>query len=438
MDTPKVEQLRQFLENASEKDSVDYKYLIEDDSDNPKDQKKKQVEFIKNVAGMANIGGGVLIFGVKEAAGKFEMIGISEEEIEKKYDSAKLYDRIKNYLSPAPSFEREIVEKDGKKFVFVIIAGVENTPVLISKEMGDGSLPLIRQGDIYTRKGTQTILAKTDHVQKLIENLVNKKLQSDLERFRPIFNPKVPEIKPTPKVVVDGMKQAFKHLSFTEDTTLWEVSLIPQAPQELPAHHWKRALGYAVEIEGIPYPHLDLVNPNKRLFNTNDGYVIYSYLNGYKLSALTNCFTTGDFFWVSNLLEDTIRKEYKNCVGISGIFRQCSVVFYHALEVFLPHMPQKTKWNLSIRLKNVGGRKLVPDHPEYMPFVGDRYCMDESIEFLCELTPEDKHKSINLTCESVMHFFKMFNWQTDFPTTEDRVRKQLIGLQKIDYTNMMI
>ncbi len=163
MKFPEIPNPKSLLQRIAERDDLDYKAQI-----NP--SQKGTADFIKDVSAMSNIGGGVLVFGVKGR----ELLGISDEEL-LNYDASRLDGKIKQYLSPTPQLSTEVVTHEGKAYPFVKIGGITKTPIVVSGNLNDEkSKQLLKPGSVYVRQNTATIeVSSADLMRQLIDRIVD-------------------------------------------------------------------------------------------------------------------------------------------------------------------------------------------------------------------------------------------------------------------------
>lgn len=102
---------------------------------------------VRAVLGMANTqDGGLVVIGVEDKAGALSPVGVAESDMPTwRYDDVAA--GIAAYADPFVSFEQEIRERDGKRFVLLNIREFEEIPVLCRKEYPD----VLRPGACYVR-----------------------------------------------------------------------------------------------------------------------------------------------------------------------------------------------------------------------------------------------------------------------------------------------
>lgn len=160
------------LNGVGEQDNLDFKEIW--------NEEQKIAEII---IGMANIGGGAIIFGVRENDdGTLEPIGLSELKDREKIDS-----KIKNFLPDSVKmnivdfdFTNEMYERLGGRLyqIIIVYSNEIDLPYVWKKNSNDAE-----QGCIYYRRGTKTVKANPREIKEMIDKRVDAELieHSNLE-----------------------------------------------------------------------------------------------------------------------------------------------------------------------------------------------------------------------------------------------------------------
>lgn len=171
---PTRENFRVLLQNhLGEEDYLDFKEKWPD-----------KEKMIKHILAIANYGGGCIVFGVEQKEdGTFETKGLNKFK-----DYAELNNEVKKYIPSSLKYylkdftyeNSEYEAMKGKKFQILII---ENNPYdLPFVCCKDGNN--INDGDIYIRKGTESIKANNFDIEKMIET---KMKASKVHRRRKMY-----------------------------------------------------------------------------------------------------------------------------------------------------------------------------------------------------------------------------------------------------------
>lgn len=430
-----------FLKTIKESDHVDYKLCLDD-------SKRSRGEFVKNVAGMANIGGGVLIFGIDEK--KKILVGVASDEREL-YDQANLYNKIKDHLSPVPNIEKFDISYENKSFIFVQIKNYEDSPILITKLMSDEqNKQIIKEGDVYTRSGTQTILInKFELMNALLERVVTLRFQKDKNRILKLLAPNLiaNEMMPSSLIEKTGIDESQKHLQFTDKTPRWEVLLLAKNPVYLPESHWQKSLGTNLELESMSFPTVDYSSSiqNFKYFRTKDGIAAFSSYGGGCWKSYWRNSDTGNFFWTSSLFEDLLvtldeSKKWENSVGIQATIKQLTLIFNFIFKYYLPLMPSHSQWYLKISLKSIEKRKLASENT-FSPyfFMSPKTVMENEIIFERELTPENNDIANQICRDALSKIFTIFNWKEGAIGTnlDEAIINYSSKIQKTDISHLI-
>lgn len=159
---PSRESFREYFQNSTgEMNEIDFKAQLEVDS-----------KLAKHILGIANYGGGAIVFGVRqESDGSLAYDGISNIT-----DKADITKKLNTFL---PSnliydvheiiFESSEYEKlKNKRFQILIIENNPNELPFFAKKDGED----IKKDDIYYRHGTNTIKADSDQIKKILARVI--------------------------------------------------------------------------------------------------------------------------------------------------------------------------------------------------------------------------------------------------------------------------
>jgi hypothetical protein len=165
-DSPTRGKLEMFLQNHfGEQSECDFK-----------EDWQELKKMVKHLLAIANSGGGCVIVGMAQHNdGKLEAKGLNDF-----LDKANIIDTFKNYLPNSLLSNVEIYDYDyddsehsslkEKKFQVVLIESKAELLPFVSSKAGDG----FRQGAIYVRRGTSSVEANYEEVQKII----NKRIET--------------------------------------------------------------------------------------------------------------------------------------------------------------------------------------------------------------------------------------------------------------------
>ena len=148
------------------------------------DFKKEWISLTKlsrHILAMANSGGGIIIFGVEEKKdGELTPTGLDSF-----LDKADIYNGTQKYIPNNLEFniydfqykESEYSTIQGKKFQVLIIKNSENYLPFIS----EGNSDSIRKSSIYIRRGTQSVEANNEELQKILNRRIETEYSSTSE-----------------------------------------------------------------------------------------------------------------------------------------------------------------------------------------------------------------------------------------------------------------
>ncbi|MFG6378300.1 MAG: ATP-binding protein [Lachnospiraceae bacterium] len=164
--------IKLIFKGSGELDNLDYK-----------ENWVKEQKIAEIVIGMANIGGGAIIFGVKENSNHtFESIGLEELE-----DQEKIHSKIYNFLPNEVKFNvynydftDESYDKiTGKLFQILIVDSYDKDIPYVWKKNTD----VAEEGCIFYRRGTKTVKANMQEIREMIDRRIEATYseQSSLE-----------------------------------------------------------------------------------------------------------------------------------------------------------------------------------------------------------------------------------------------------------------
>lgn len=226
---PTREGLREILEfNVGELDNLDFK-----------ESWPSYTKIAKHMLAFANSGGGCIIFGVKQTKeGDLETVGL-----ECKKDKADIDKSISSYISNVLKYEMldftydsaEYPKIIGKKFQVIFIEDNPQFIPYISRKNGEG----IRENAIYIRKGTNSIEATYEELQKIFSRRIDTQysLTSELELEEHLSQIKILYEQISPYVykrksketgianifanidkLINGEKEMVKNVNYPEET----------------------------------------------------------------------------------------------------------------------------------------------------------------------------------------------------------------------------
>lgn len=201
------------LQNPSREDLINsvFNGVGEQDDLDFKENWTKHQKIAEIILGMANIGGGSIIVGVKENDdGTLEANGLLALE-----DKEKLHSKIYNFLPDNVKFNiydfdftSESYDKiKGKMFQILIVDSDEKELPYIWKKDTDSA----EEGCIFFRRGTKTVKANTQEIREMINKRIKATYseQSSLE-------------------LEDHLKQLnvlYKHIRFSNNSSVFNVFL---------------------------------------------------------------------------------------------------------------------------------------------------------------------------------------------------------------------
>lgn len=171
------------FDNVGERDNLDFKEKWIEDK-----------KLAKIMLGIANVGKGAIVFGVKENEScQFEPVGLKELQ-----DKAKIVSQLMKYLPKELDFD--IIEFDfsGENYsalkdklfqVILVFPKDECLPYIVEKGFEENE-----KGSIFYRKGTETLLADTECLKEMISkrikaenNIYNSYLKKHIEQIKILY-----------------------------------------------------------------------------------------------------------------------------------------------------------------------------------------------------------------------------------------------------------
>ncbi len=212
---PTLEKFREFMQsNTGEHNSIDFKQIWIEKS-----------TLAKEVLSIANSGGGVIVFGVKETSeNAFEPIGL--ESLKGK---EQVSNELKNIISSNLKYEIHDFEytsseyeklKDKNFQILVIEDTPEHLPFISKKEAGADGKGKIHEGIIYVRRGTSCEKATEQDVGNLIQRRMNfifpktgkpLNLEEHLEQLKLLYS-KIERYTYTYEGGLEGLAETFSTL----------------------------------------------------------------------------------------------------------------------------------------------------------------------------------------------------------------------------------
>ncbi len=396
------------LTRIEERDELDYKEELNDTH-------KGKADFLKDCSAIANNGGGVLVFGVRDR----DLVGVKEQELQH-YDPSRLHDRVKAHLSPIPRITTEIVRQDGKQFPFVKIAGIGNAPILIAKNFHDEkNNQLLREGQIYIRQNTKTILVHTEaQIRHVLERVIIHEVRDRLSVIRPILSEGHPTHERDPTVEMDAKTKAEEHVAIFPDTPRREALLVSKvAGSKRASTDLKSAFGLKVELHGHSYPHYDVYSPLSKISRLQDGFIGWHKSGADEWRCIGRQTEDGGLFWMASLFEDEIvalgepdSKKFKNAIGVMVTHYYVVMALAHARE-YMKALSSNEVWTLTYRLRNIGGRHLVVEEFSRMGFQSRKVSVDSDIEVKCDMKLADLERDLpSLAKYFLRELYERFNW----------------------------
>lgn len=143
-------------------------------------KKDARASLAKDVIAMANTVGGTIIIGVAEPTpGRFEKIGLTEDEL-KAFETTKVNNALKKYIGSVISVSVKRLKWRSKYFVVIKVPPCEGT---IAMAYCDNELANLYQARIYARDNSAQSVELKDSLQvvNLLEKVVESRLRNHLK-----------------------------------------------------------------------------------------------------------------------------------------------------------------------------------------------------------------------------------------------------------------
>ena len=224
---PTLEKFREFIKaQIGETDFIDFK-----------EKWLSNGKLAKEVLAMANSGGGVIVFGIKENKDHtFSCVGLDEC-----IDKSEVYNKLSSFISKDLKYDTynfiyedsEYAKLKSKKFQMIIIQDIPNCLPFVSRSDGDG----IYKGRIYVRHGTSCLEVDESDIAKMISRRVNA-----------VF----PESGRTLdlKEHLGQLEELYKHIN---ETKITYGSILEKLSREWPSYRALGALG-TTRVHNSLYP----------------------------------------------------------------------------------------------------------------------------------------------------------------------------------------
>ena len=135
----------------------------------------------KAVLGMANRrDGGTIVIGIDDSGGELNQVGVDEKDI-RSWNYDIVADRIAVYADPSVTFEVEIRNYNGVRFVVFQVDEFDDIPVLCKRSYGN----VLREGACYVRtrrKPETTEIPSQADMRDLLDLAVEKGVRSFLSQ----------------------------------------------------------------------------------------------------------------------------------------------------------------------------------------------------------------------------------------------------------------
>lgn len=410
MDLNDLETMRDKIRNGIETDSLDFKKELEH-------SKKGRSDFIKDVAAIANVGGGLLIYGVDKGSRS----GVSAAELNG-YDAAQLNDKIKDHLSPVPRLEVRIEEIDEKHFPILFVAGIEDSIVLTSRNLNDetGKI-LLRAGEIYLRQNTQSLVVSEEAVlRRLIESIVEIRVKNKTAFQEAIIskafetiggNLTAPTAEPLSQSI-NWQEIAKNHLELSRTTPSFIVGLEPPRDENIDAQIQAKAFGVVMETNSENYPLLGIFHQSCKVQAVKDGHVALSQLGQSGWREISAFNFNGAFNSQFSLIEDSVIGK-PDTIQIMTSVRRFSLIVNHAFK-YIDIIGSDDDWLLTVRVIGIAGRKLVRSDEVFpFPFPSPKTSLDNEFEQQIILNRQGQSKAQEIISDLAVAFFRLFNLNFD-------------------------
>jgi hypothetical protein len=408
---PEIPSPESLLANLAERDDLDYKAKIND-------SKKGHADFIKDVGAISNTGGGVLVFGV--LGGKLE--GIPEAELPN-YDPSRLGKKIEKFLAPPPPLSTAIVEDGGKKFPFVRIGGISDTPVIVCCNMNDETnKQILREGSIYIRQNTKTVeISNESSARQLIGRIVDRVVHERVAQIVRALNAGEAKRISTSDIEAEGFELAKKIANFTDQDPACMVSLLPAVDlPNLKPLDASEILKFILYTTAFEYPSA-LGQSKSGTIGTGAVRFSDKALTGLNRLAYLN--TTGGFFWVMTLLESLISEmqgvggtaPYKKAVSVDVLIVTFVAALKHAQFLF-DQLPNAEPWTFRFTYRNVGDRNMMMTDTFEFPGMERRTPLESNVFVERKLTKVELSNHFDkIVFDMLEEMMQKFNWSFSNP-----------------------
>lgn len=155
--------LHELLEHAAEYPELDFKRTLDLSSKSTKDG----LSFVKDVLSMTNSShGGYLIIGATED-GKPAHGSVPINPAH--FDSASLKDKVSAFVADHVSIASKVHDVEDHSIALVYVASPsDKVPHMTTKEGKLGNGVIVHKGAIYTRQGTQNVIANSNDLRRLL------------------------------------------------------------------------------------------------------------------------------------------------------------------------------------------------------------------------------------------------------------------------------
>lgn len=396
------------LSAGAETDEIDFKRSLSDD-------KEGHAELARDCAGMANAGGGIIIFGVEDGG---ELTGVEPGSIAL-YDPTKINDKIAKYLSPNPTILSAIVKFKDKMFPFLYVDGIEGVPILISQGQNDSKNRVIfRHGDIFIRsKASTTVVTTESQMRKIIERSVNYELEKRLAILSPLFQHS-PKISPGHLIEQSGREQARKFAKLVLAGPFREAILTRKGTRIIPRETIRAAMKMEFELDGFLYPHPQGQNSDAGDGSLDGGFASWSD-PGHDEYTFCRINDDGSLYWAEALheawlakhLSESKGKAFERSIGVLITIKYFLLAVEHSFQL-AKQVDSSSSWNLDYRINHIEGYRLViEDVHRRATFARERRALDLSVKISmsieCDATPERLVESATIALKEL---FEKLNW----------------------------
>jgi len=167
------EEFAEILARGHEATGVEFK------GPGPLSNRQLVAQVVRAVLGMANKrDGGRVIIGVEDIGGVLNPVGLNDQDLATwRYDNVA--DRLAVYADPSVSFELEVKEYNGNRYVILHVAEFADIPVLCKRDYQG----VLRNGACYIRtrrKPETTEIPRQADMRDLLDLATEKRLQEYL------------------------------------------------------------------------------------------------------------------------------------------------------------------------------------------------------------------------------------------------------------------